>query len=98
MPKLTTDFNVTPYFDDFDEAKKFLKILYRPAYSVQARELSQMQSILQNQIEQLGDYNFSDGDRVYGCEVSINTKINSLKVKTNYASEEISISNFEGRI
>ena len=54
MPKLTTDFNVTPYFDDFDEAKKFFKILYRPAYSVQARELSQMQSILQNQIEQLG--------------------------------------------
>ena len=98
MPKLTTDFNVTPYFDDFDEAKKFFKILYRPAYSVQARELSQMQSILQNQIEQLGDYNFSDGDRVYGCEVSLNTKINSLKVKTNYASEEISISNFEGRI
>ena len=79
MPKLTTDFNVTPYFDDFDEAKKFFKILYRPAYSVQARELSQMQSILQNQIEQLGDYNFSDGVRVYCFVVYLNTKFNSLK-------------------
>ena len=98
MPKLTTDFNVTPYFDDFDEAKKFFKILYRPAYSVQARELSQMQSILQNQIEQLGDYNFSDGDRVYGGEISLNTKINALKLKTNYAGVEIVVSNFEGRI
>ena len=98
MPKLTTDFNVTPYFDDFDQSKKFFKILYRPAYSVQARELSQMQSILQNQIEQLGDYNFSDGDRVYGCEVSLNTKINSLKIKTNYASVEVVIANFDGRI
>ena len=98
MPKLTTDFNVTPYFDDFDEAKKFFKILYRPAYSVQARELSQMQSILQNQIEQLCDYNFSDGDRVYGGEISLNTKINALKLKTNYAGVEIVVSNFEGRI
>lgn len=98
MPKLTTDFNVSPYYDDFDEAKKFFKILYRPSFSVQARELTQMQSILQNQIEQLGDYNFSDGDKVYGGEVSINTKINSLKLKTNYASVEIIVSNFEGRI
>ena len=98
MPKLTTDFNVSPYYDDFDEAKKFFKILYRPSFSVQARELTQMQSILQNQIEQLGDYNFSDGDRVYGGEISLNTKINSLKVKTNYANVEITIANFEGRI
>ena len=98
MPKLTTDFNVTPYFDDFSESKKFFKILYRPAYSVQARELSQMQTILQNQIEQLGDHNFSDGDRVYGGELSLNTKINSLKLKTNYASVEVVVANFEGRI
>ena len=98
MPKLTTDFNVSPYHDDFDEAKKFFKILYRPAFSVQARELTQMQSILQNQIEQLGDYNFSDGDRVYGGEISLNTKINSLKLKTNYSGTEIVVSNFEGRI
>ena len=98
MPKLTTDFNVSPYYDDFDEAKKFFKILYRPAYSVQARELSQMQSILQNQIEQLGDYNFSDGDRVYGAEISLNTKINALKLKTNYAGVQVNYLNFDGRI
>ena len=48
---------------------------------MQARELTQMQSILQNQIEQLGDYNFSDGDGVYGGEISLNTKINSLKLR-----------------
>ena len=65
---------------------------------MQARELTQMQSILQNQIEQLGDYNFSDGDRVYGGEISLNTKINSLKLKTNYSGTEIVVSNFEGRI
>ena len=61
MPKLTTDFNVSPYYDDFSEDKKFFKILYRPGYSVQAREMSQMQTLLQNQIERLGDFNFTDG-------------------------------------
>ena len=54
MPKLTTDFNVSPYHDDFDEAKKFFKILYRPAFSVQARELTQLQTILQEQINKIG--------------------------------------------
>ena len=98
MPKLTTDFNISPYYDDFDESKKFFKILYRPAFSVQARELTQMQTILQNQIEKLGDHNFSDGDRVSGGEISLNTDINSLQLQTNYASVQIDVSNFEGRI
>ena len=98
MPKLTTDFNVSPYYDDFDENKKFFKVLYRPAFSVQARELTQMQTILQNQIEKLGDYNFSDGDRVSGGELSLDTNINSLQLQTNYAGNEIAVSNFENRI
>ena len=72
--------------------------MYRPAYSVQARELSQMQTILQNQIEKLGDFNFSDGDRVSGGEISVNTKVNSLKLKTNYAGVQIDVANFENRI
>ena len=42
-----TDFNVSPYFDDFSEAKKFHRVMYRPAFAVQARELTTQQSILQ---------------------------------------------------
>ena len=41
-----TDFNVSPYFDDFSEAKKFHRVMYRPAFAVQARELTTQQSIL----------------------------------------------------
>ena len=48
-----TDLNVTPYYDDFTEDKNFHRVLFRPAFSIQARELTQMQSILQNQIERL---------------------------------------------
>ena len=34
-----TDFNVSPYYDDFTESKEFHRILFRPAFAVQAREL-----------------------------------------------------------
>ena len=50
-----TDFNVSPYYDDFAESKKFHRVMYRPAFAVQARELTTQQSILQNQIEKLAD-------------------------------------------
>ena len=40
-----TDFNVSPYYDDFAESKKFHRVIYRPAFAVQARELTTQQSI-----------------------------------------------------
>ena len=98
MPKLTQDFNVFPYFDDYDEAKSFYKILFRPGYSVQARELTQIQSILQNQIEKTGDVLFQDGSRVSGGELTLNTSINSLQIKFQYLGTTIDITNFNGRI
>jgi hypothetical protein len=58
------DFSVSPYFDDFSEQAKFLKILFRPGYAVQARELNQAQTILQNQISRFGNHIFKDGAMV----------------------------------
>ena len=48
-----TNLNVTPYYDDFNSANNFQQILARPGFAVQARELTQLQSILKNQIEKL---------------------------------------------
>ena len=45
-----TDLNVTPYYDDFDENDNFHRVLFKPSKAVQARELTQLQSIMQNQI------------------------------------------------
>ena len=59
-----TDFNVSPYYDDFSEAKKFHRVMYRPAFAVQARELTTQQTILQNQIEKLGDSIYKHGSMV----------------------------------
>ena len=47
------EFNVDPYYDDFGQNgldNNYLRILFKPGYAVQARELTQIQSILQNQI------------------------------------------------
>ena len=49
-----TNLNVSPYYDDFDTSKNFHKVLYRPGFAVQARELTTQQSILQNQVEEMG--------------------------------------------
>ena len=59
-----TNLNVTPYYDDFDKAKNFYRVLFRPGFPIQARELTQSQSILQNQIENMGTHLFKDGSMI----------------------------------
>ena len=63
---LNTDFNQSPYFDDFDESKNFHRVLFKPAVAVQARELTQLQTILQNQIERFGDNILTEGTIIQG--------------------------------
>lgn len=57
-----------PYYDDFDETKNFHKILFKPGYAVQARELTQLQSIIQNQIDRFGSHIFKNGSKVHDGE------------------------------
>ena len=51
----TGDFNVDPYYDDFDPTKNFHRVLFKPGSAVQARELTQSQSILQDQVTKFAD-------------------------------------------
>ena len=95
MP-LSTDFNVNPYYDDYNEDKKFLKILFKPGYAVQARELTQMQSILQKQIQRFGNNIFIDGSIILGGKTHAQDCI-SLKIDSTFGSNAISISNFSGK-
>ena len=68
MP-IQTNLNVSPYFDDYADSKSFNRILFKPSVPVQARELTQLQSILQTQIERFGNWAFKNGDVVYGCTI-----------------------------
>ncbi|MDP6770824.1 MAG: DUF4815 domain-containing protein, partial [Anaerolineales bacterium] len=65
-----SQFNITPYYDDFDENKKFLQILFKPGYALQARELTQLQTILNNQFSRFGNHVFEEGDVVQGAGIT----------------------------
>lgn len=58
------NFARTPYYDDFERSRNYMKVLFRPGRPVQTRELNQIQSILQNQIERFANHIFKNGARV----------------------------------
>ena len=81
MPE-KTDLNITPYYDDYNEDKKFHKVLFRASRPLQARELTQSQSILQNQIERFGDHFFKEGSIVQGAQSDIDMEVYYVKVQS----------------
>jgi hypothetical protein len=85
------DLKNSPYFDDFNEEKQFLQMLFKPGYAVQARELTQLQSILQNQISKVSDHLFVDGTKVFGGEASVGTYF-FARVKTNSMKDALGVS------
>jgi len=80
------NFNVNPYHDDYDEDKNFHRILFKPGYAVQARELTQLQTILQNQVEKFGKHVFREGTLVLGGAFDVDQKIQYVKVKDTDSS------------
>ena len=72
--------NVAPYYDDFDETKQYHRMLFKPGYAVQGRELTQLQTVLQNQIERFGNHVFKNGAIVSGCPVTLDIKLNYIKI------------------
>lgn len=78
---LTTDFNQAPYFDDYDRKKNYHRILFKPALALQARELTQLQTILQNQIERFGDNVLTEGTIVRGGNFVEETKLFYAKIR-----------------
>ena len=89
-----TDFNLTPYYDDFTESKKFHRVLFRPSFAVQARELTQSQSILQNQVERISDHLFKQGAMVIPGENGYD--VNYYAIKLASFTGAASLSDFVG--
>ncbi len=88
-----TDFNLSPYYDDFDKSKGYHRILFRPAFAVQARELTQSQTILQNQVETLSDHFFEKGAMVLPGEIGYDLNYESVKLSAKSLS---TLSSYEG--
>ena len=82
----TTDFNVSPYWDTFNIDNDFYRVLFRPGFAVQARELTTLQTILQNQIEQFGNHFFKDGTIVIPGSVAYDNNYFAVKLQSTFGS------------
>ena len=84
-----TDLNVSPYYDDFDTNDNFHRVLFRPGFAVQARELTTLQSILQNQVERHGQHTFKEGTVIVPGQVSISTAYTSIQLASQFGGEDV---------
>ncbi len=90
MPQ-ETNLNVAPYFDDFKEDSNYYKVLFKPGFPVQARELTTLQSTLQNQIEDLGTHMFKEGARVIPGNLDYREELHGVQVDPEYLGVPIGI-------
>lgn len=84
------NFSVAPYFEDFKDEKDFYKILFRPGFPVQARELTQIQSILQNQVKKFGDHIFKNGSMVIPGNVSHDLSVKAIRITLDDSAYDVS--------
>jgi hypothetical protein len=91
---LTTNFNVDPYYDDFNDNKNYYRTLFKPGYAVQSRELTQLQTTLQDQIKKFGDHIFKTGSVVTGGQITIQN-VAYINIASTYSGQDISYINFD---
>jgi len=90
MPQ-ETNLNVSPYFDDFDANKDYYKVLFKPGYPIQARELTSLQSILQNQVEQYGKHIFKEGSVVIPGQLRYENPLYAVEIESTFNGIPISL-------
>jgi hypothetical protein len=93
---MAINFNINPYYDDFDENSGFHRILFRPGFAVQARELTQLQTQLQDQINKFGKHIFVNGSVVVGGGRTFESDLVSIKLDTNFGGATVNPANFNG--
>jgi hypothetical protein len=88
-----TNLNAAPYFDDFNASNNYHKILFRPGFAVQARELTQLQSALQHQIEAHGSHIFREGAMVVPGQ-GTTQRYHSLKLASTFNGTQVDPSQY----
>ena len=86
-----TDLNVAPYYDDFDTTDNFHRVLFRPGFAVQARELTVLQSILQNQISSFGEHFFKEGSMVIPGSITYNPNYSAVILEPQQNGIDVSL-------
>jgi len=88
-----SNLNVAPYYDDFEYGDNFQQVLFRPGFAVQARELTQLQSLLKNQIETSGRHLFKEGAMVVPGQASFQV-LSFVKLETNFNNEGVDVTQY----
>ena len=84
-----TNLNIAPYFDDFDKSKGFLKVLFKPGFPVQARELTTLQTLLQDQIDTFGQGVYKEGSMVVPGGITLNEDVSCILIQNNYLNLDV---------
>jgi hypothetical protein len=89
MPQ-NTNLNVSPYFDDFDAKKGYQRVLFKPGTPIQARELTTLQSIQQNQIEKFGKHFFKEGSMVIPGQIGYDSEYTCVQIDDTHLGIPVS--------
>lgn len=90
------NFNVAPYNDDFSEDKNHHKVLFKPGYPIQARELNTLQSILQNQVAAVGNHLFKNGAKISGCSTTF-VQYSYVRLADQYNNVDVKLSTYNNK-
>jgi len=70
----------TTYKDDFKDSDNFYRILFNAGRALQARELTQSQTIIQKEIERFGSNIFKEGGVVRSGNITLNSRAEFIKL------------------
>ena len=90
MPQ-KTNLNISPYYDDYDKDNNFYKVLFKPGHPVQARELTTLQTMLQEQVSSFGSHIFKEGSMVIPGSLNYDPEYYSVKINADHQGVPVSL-------
>lgn len=78
----TSEIFSSTYRDDYKDSDNYHRVLFNSGRALQARELTQMQTIIQAEMGRLGKHMFKEGAAVNPGGVTVNTEYEFVKLDT----------------
>ena len=78
----TSEIFSSTYRDDFKDSDNYHRVLFNSGRALQARELTQLQTIIQKEMSRLGKHLFKEGAAINPGGVTVNTEYEFVKLDT----------------
>lgn len=79
----------TTYKDDFVDSDNYHRILFNSGKALQAREVTQLQTIIQEEISRFGSNIFIEGGMVQGSGYTVNNSLEFIKLASNQLPSDV---------